>query len=502
MAAPHATPLRLDALIRVSQRGDRAGESIRSPVQQRDECRRWADANGAEVVAWHESIGVSGKTMLRDDVDAALERIHAGLTDGVIVAWLDRFSRAPVDEALRVYRDFQTAGGQVVAADMAGLNADDPTGEMAITIQLAIGRQQWRKLAERWDMSRRDAVKDGKAIGGAPFGYRYRDPTPRGKGTGVTDSRLVVHEREAAIVRELFDRRAGGATWLELARWLDSVAPKPNGGHWSRTTVRGMIGNRTYLGEVRHGQHVRTGAHERIVTPAAFRRAQSEPGRRTPRGRYLLSGLARCAGCGRRLRGAVMSRERRLRLYRCEEPGCPSRSTVTADRLDGEVVRQLFAHLDEFHVRAVADGELDDALADVDRLTEAVESLAAILPSHPAAIASHQRALEDAERELADAEDRAHRLAASEAEGGPDVRELRADWPTLTLEDRREILRAGIDAVLVRRAASRTARPPVTDRILVLFRGEAPDGLADNGRSGPVRSWSWDDEPGSLIATT
>jgi hypothetical protein len=103
---------------------------------------------------------------------------------------------------------------------------------------------------------------------------------------------------------------------------------------------------------------------------------------------------------------------------------------------------------------------------------------------------------------LADAEDRRDQLLASAAQSGPDLRELRDDWPALTLAERREILRAGIDAVLVRRASSRALRLPVSDRILVLFRGEAPKGLADNGRSGPVRTWTWDDEPGSLVATT
>ena len=48
---------RLDALIRVSRQDGRNGESFRSPVQQRESVERWAAANGAEIVAWHEGIG-------------------------------------------------------------------------------------------------------------------------------------------------------------------------------------------------------------------------------------------------------------------------------------------------------------------------------------------------------------------------------------------------------------------------------------------------------------
>jgi len=78
--------------------------------------------------------------MDRADVDAALERIRGGQTDGVIVAWLDRFSRAPVAEALGVYNDISNAAGQVVAVDMAGLNPNDATGEMALTVMLSVNR--------------------------------------------------------------------------------------------------------------------------------------------------------------------------------------------------------------------------------------------------------------------------------------------------------------------------------------------------------------------------
>lgn len=495
-----AKQLRLDALIRVSQRDGRKDVDLHSPDQQRAICARCAGSNGGEIVAEHVAIDVSGKTMDRVDVDRALERIRAGQTDGVVVAWLDRFSRAPVGEALRVYAEIGQAGGQVIAADMAGLDAHDPTGEFALTVHLGINRMQWRRLAERWDMSRADAIRAGKALGGAPFGYRFRDPTTRSRGRGVVDSRLVVDEREADLVREVFERKAGGATWLELARFLDATAPKPNRGHWARSTVRDMTSRRTYLGEVRHGAHVQADAHEAIVSAAVWRKAQGAPGRRTPRGTYLLSGLARCAGCGRRLRGTTMSRGD-YRIYTCDDADCSDRSTCAVGRLDTEVVEQFFAHLDAFHVRAVDDTELVAARELVDEYTETVERIASVIPSHRAAVAAHQAALQDAERALEDAEDRLHQLAASAAQGGPDVRELRVDWPSLTLDEQREILRAGIDAVLVRRSGS-TARPPVAERVLVLFRGEAPAGLVDNGRSGPVTRWTWDDGPDSLTATT
>lgn len=492
---------RFDGYIRVSQTDGRSGETFRSPAQQREQVERWAATNGATIVDWHEDFDVSGSRMDRPGLNRALERVRAGQTDGVVVAFLDRFSRAKVSEAMAVYEEVNALGGSVVATDLPALDPRDKMGEYHLTTVLAMKRMEWRTTAERWDMSRGDAIKAGKAIGGAAFGYRFADPTPRARGRGVIDSRLIVDEREAAIVREVYARKIAGATWLELARYMDTAAPKANGCRWARNTIRDMIPRRTYLGEVKHGTHVRAGAHEPIVSAAVWRRAQGEPGRRTPRGTYLLSGLARCAGCGRRMRGTILGRDA-TRVYSCDCRDCTARATIMVDRLDAEIVDQFFAHLSDFHVRAVDSADVEIAQQEVDERTGDVERLAAVIPSHPAAVAAHQDRLQASERALADAEDRLHQLAASLAASGPDARQLRDDWPTLTLDEQREILRAGIDAVLVRRSRSGSTakRLPARERVLVLFRGEAPDGLADNGRSGPVAGWAWDDNPSSLVA--
>ncbi len=401
--------LRLDALIRQS----RKSESGRSPDQQREVIERKAAEKSAKVVAEHVGIGRSGKTMDRADIDAALERIRAGQTDGVIVACSDRFSRAPVSQALAVCEEITNAGRKLIAVDM-DIDTTTPAGEIAWTNMLAVNRMQWRMTAERYEENRRGAIATGKHIGKAPFGYRFVDPTPKKGSHGVVDSRLVIDPERAPIVRELFERKAAGATWLELARWLDTVAPKPNREHWARSTVSTMIASPTYRGEVHHGDYRNPGAHDAIVTPALWRRAQNGAGRRTPRGTYLLSGLARCAGCGRTLRGSALGRKPRNgrkapppRVYTCANRECEARSTIVVDRLDEEVVRQLFAHLDDYHVRAVDDSELESMRAEVERCTDEVESLAAVVPRHPTAVAA-QGALEAAEHELVEAEDRLH----------------------------------------------------------------------------------------------
>ena len=491
-------PLRLIALIRVSRRGGR--EELRSPDQQRATAQRWADGNDAVIVDEYISIDVSAKTMDRDDVDAAVARIRSGEVDGIVVAWLDRFSRARVDEALRVFNDIQAAGGRLVAADMAGFDPRDPTGELALTVMLGVNRYQLRQVTARYEMSIKDAIADGKKPGPVKFGYRYTDATPKAKG-GIVDSHLVPVEELRPVVLGLFQRKAEGGTWLELARWLDEVVPRPDGTKWHRNTVRGIIKSRTYLGEVFHGPHRNVNAHEPLVPLALWRRAQPEPGRRTPRGTYLLTGLVRCAACGRRLKGGSLGSYRGAkRIYQCDNRSCPARSTVIAMRLDAEVTKQFFEHLDAFHVRAAEDRELGEIDAELERLTGEVERVAAVIPSHRAAIAAHQDALAAVEATLTELEDRRHRHVASRNLQG-DVHVLRRDWQEMDLAMRREHLRTGIDAVLVRRALRRTAHLPMRDRILVVFRGDGPEEIRDNGRASVNRRFSWDHDITTLVAS-
>src|SRR5215208_444742 len=124
-------PDRLDGYVRVSQRNGRArdDEAFRSPDQQRAVIERWAASHNARIVAWHEDLGETGSSMDRPGLNAALDRIRAGKTNGVACAFLDRFTRASVGEAMTVLEEVGGLGAQLVAADVAGVQPNDPTGE-------------------------------------------------------------------------------------------------------------------------------------------------------------------------------------------------------------------------------------------------------------------------------------------------------------------------------------------------------------------------------------
>lgn len=505
---------RLDKILRCSQDDKREGDSYRSPGQQDAALDRFFathDQYEWTGVTFDATVGNhSGKTMERDEVEAVIQRVRSGQSDGAAVMSLDRFSRAPVLEVLSTYKQVEDAGGRVVAADLVFPDPTSPEARFMVTGMLNMHRYQWEKIAQRYELSRKDAIADGKCIAQPVLGYRYRDPTKKERGRGIADSRLVVDEPMRRIALELFERKADGATWLELARWLDTVAPKPSGRKWARSSVLSLIESRQYLGEVSSGPYVKTKAHEALIPEPLWRRAQRPPGDRTPRGDYLLTGRVRCAGCGRRMQAGKPRHLGGRRTFECKTPECDSRSSIMVDLLDTEVLDRLWEHVGEMHAVLVDDAEMQAAQARISELAEKVAWRYSLDPPRTqAGRDAHQTAIRDDEAALAEAEDHYDSLRKRHGTDPAATIGLREDFERMSLSDQREIVREGIDAVLVRRAtrsgpASRGTPHPIRDRVLVLFRGEAPVELTRPGGTNGIIAWTWAgfDAPRSLVAAS
>ncbi len=124
--------------------------------------------------------------------------------------------------------------------------------------------------------------------------------------------------------------------------------------------VLGMLRNRTYLGEVSfQGSHY-PAPHEPLVEASLFERAQevlrerSEDTslRRSNQSEYLLTGLVKCARCGKRYLGASANGNGgRYRYYVCfsrqryGKKGCDG-ERLPADELEEAILRQLLAVLE------------------------------------------------------------------------------------------------------------------------------------------------------------
>lgn len=484
-----------DAVLRVSRRNQRGGDSFLSPTQQRDAIEREAERLGIRIGQWlDETDSVSGKSTDRAGLNAAVERAVNGDTDGIIVAKLDRFARTVVG-GLTVINKLKAAGKDLYACREGVIvgESSDATSNLLRNIFLSLAEWQLETLTEGWEAVRASHVARGiHTI--EPYGYR--------KGA---DRRLVIEDSEAFIVRRMFDERAEGAGWVAIAEGLNAdgvpVRERVNGDGetvsadgWALGRIKSIVESRVYLGEIASGEFVNTTAHEPIVSAELWNRANSR--RKTTARRdgadYPLTGLLYCNECGVKMRGTTTHiRDRAYRAYKCRVNHpfgkCPAPANINADDIESAVMdvfaRRFFGEqlIGEIDTSAVDAATEELRAAEHDLSTAAVDPLLMRLRTlSPAAYADGM----DARMSRVERAREALNAARNDALGVEFPSDLESIWPMLPVDRQRDYLAQAFDLIAVERAPRGTS---IDDRRFRIFGlGEAPAGIVGRRLNGPV----------------
>lgn len=477
-----------DGYVRVSRRAGREGDSFISADVQRKKIADWATLHEVEIVQFWEEIDQSGAKLERPLFQQALARCEQRETGGIVVARLDRFARSAVD-ALESIKRLNEAGARLVSVE-DNFDGSTPMGRFAIGILTLIAELELERIKENWEAAVREAVGRGVHISArTPAGYQ-RDGSRR----------LVASEPAASAVGEVFRRRALGASYAELARFLEveGVFPATGNPHWSGTGIAGLLRNRVYLGEARSGRVVNREAHEALVSQADFDAAQvqktllASPSLSLS-SEALLKGIARCAGCGHTLKisGSFDKKAgRRLANYYCvgryAKGHCPARASITAAKLDPYVEETVLAALraegGPLAQAVEASAQIEEAAR---RVAEAEHELDLYLSSELVSVIGQERflqgldvrqqRLEQARAELNQL--RSQSALADDLTSG----DLLAAWPELTVQEKRQLLHGLLDRVLVKRSdARKPCALPLPERTQIVLRGNVllaePDG--------------------------
>jgi site-specific DNA recombinase len=458
--------MRLIGYVRVSRVAGREGESFISPIDQRQRIEAHAGANGHTVVDWQEDLDQPGSRYERPGFQRSIEAVEAGEADGICVARLDRFARSVADAAKAVER-LEAAGGSLVAIDL-GMDTSTSGGRLMRNVLMALAEFELERVRENWASAGTHAVERGVHVCRvAPVGYRK---------SGKDDKGPLEPDPEAApIVRELFQRRGTGESWVSLCRFLDERLPRENGKHWSKSTVMGVVGCRTYLGEARGGGVVKPDAHPPLITRGEFEAAQQvKADGRHDRSGALLAGLLRCASCGhtltRKANGA-----RGYANYKCRKQYgdgiCDAPAGISIRNADGYVEREFLAMVEAEPITATGtpvDGSIEQALATLEAAErELVEyrdtNLVTVIGAEAftAGLMTRQEAVDAAGRNLSDAN------ALSPLAG---IRDLRSVWPDLDVRERRQLLAAVLDRAVVTPAPGSGRGAAVEDRVELVWR--------------------------------
>jgi DNA invertase Pin-like site-specific DNA recombinase len=357
--------------VRVSAKGDREDERFHSPREQAERAIALASAKGYVPGPVFQDINVSGGTAPQDRPQMArlLAAIDAGELAGIAAFSLDRLSREPAHGDALVKR-VTKAGGVLLTPDIPDA-LDSPTGEFTFGMLLQVAKLYRSQARARFASAKERAILKGIPVGDTPLGYRLRP-----------DRVMEVDPAEAAVVHRLYEMRSRGAGSTALAEVVDEYLagterPDRQGRKpYTPEGMRALIRNRLYAtGRLTYGEFVSEVEAGAIVDEPLWHAAQAPtPTPRRPRteGRWLLTGLLRCAGCGSNLKPSTT---RSYRNYRCANRLCASKACVSASRIEAWAVHWTLAVEHEL----VARSETPDLSALQEELAIAERRLAQVM---------------------------------------------------------------------------------------------------------------------------
>src|SRR5712691_8924341 len=173
---------------RVSEVGDRNGESFASPDEQEVSARAWAEREGVEVYFNEDEcveLDVSGAVAAEErKLGRLIERWETGELAGIIVRDERRFARDPIAGGVALDRLVEC--GARLKATWSGFDSANltPESRMVFDIMMAIGKaERARNRAARVSGSRR-AAKNGYYLASkAPLGYTWSERRTRSDGS-------------------------------------------------------------------------------------------------------------------------------------------------------------------------------------------------------------------------------------------------------------------------------------------------------------------------------
>lgn len=295
---------------------EQATDAHYSLANQEQKARDYAKGKGWQVAAVVKDVA-SGKDANRDGYQQLLAAIKNQSIDGVVVYRLDRLSRNVRDIYDFLYKIQSIEIGFISLSE--GFDTTTAMGRAMLGVAAVFAQLTREMIAEnvRDGLMRRAQAGFYNGNKHGPYGYHYD------KKSGM----LVVVPEEAEVVRRIFElyaRRKWGQ--LKIAELLNQeFTPTREGGNWDKFKVRNIVKNPTYTGLITwHGEEY-PGKHEAIIDEDLFATARELMGNRkteaprTQQTEHLISGLAECGLCGKRLKvhfGAAKKDGTRHRFYK------------------------------------------------------------------------------------------------------------------------------------------------------------------------------------------
>ena len=253
---------------------ERLDQEFNSIDAQRDAGHAYIASQRAEgwipVADDYDDPGYSGGHTDRPALRRLLADIERGLIEIVVVYKIDRLTRSLTDFS-RMIEVFERHGVSFVSVTQQ-FNTTTSMGRLMLNVLLSFAQFEREVTGERIRDKIAAAKRKGLWMGGVPpLGY------------DVKDRQLVINEREAAVVRRIFEEMLTlGSTTQIAARltaeglttkaWMTQEGQSRPGARIDKKYLHKLLRNRLYLGELSHQGNWYPGAHPAIIDPGLWGR--------------------------------------------------------------------------------------------------------------------------------------------------------------------------------------------------------------------------------------
>ena len=223
---------RVAAYCRVSTNSD---EQLKSLAAQREHYQQYISNHpGWELAGIYYDEGITGtKKNKRPELLHLLKDCEAHQVDLVITKSISRLARNAAD-CLDIVRQLKDLGIPVIF-ERENLNTANMDDEFILTVLSSMAESESNSISanNRWSIQSRMTNGYFK-VSTPPYGY---------------DRDFEIIPDDAKVVKQIFTAFLNGKSSLTIAK--DLTAPSPSGGKWSDSTIRSLLRNETYTGDLR-----------------------------------------------------------------------------------------------------------------------------------------------------------------------------------------------------------------------------------------------------------
>lgn len=367
------TPIKRVAIYARVSTTEQAEEGY-SIAEQERLLTEWCEKNGYIVHEVYADRGISGKSVKkRPALIKLLADAQNKLFDVVLVWKTNRLARNILD-LLKIVEVFEQ---NYISFRSYTENHETETsqGKLQFHMLAAIAEFERNTISENVKMGMLARAREGKWNGGIVLGYDLEDISAQGDKRKHT--RLVINEKEAKIVKRIFELYLAGNGYKAIANCVNIEGHKgKRGKSFSISTIKTILENPVYVGMIRYDVRrnwtdkrrgdinpnpvLQQGEHEPIISQLDWGKAQlilkqrSNKPNRVHGGTFPFTGVMKCPQCGA---GMVISRtvnklkdgsKKTLEYYACgawknKGPSVCSSNTIRADKAETYIFERLQA---------------------------------------------------------------------------------------------------------------------------------------------------------------